>query len=224
MKIVAMPRRNAFTLIELLVVIAIVAILAAILFPVFAQAKRAAKDSTTISNLKQLGIGFAVYESDHDDTLPPATHSLGGEGLFGGWVYIARLYDDPSKFDVAQGVLYPYVKNREVYRSPLDKNAAVSGLSFAFNGCLSVWPVGSGLVPSVAATFPENPAGQMLLGEEAGQADETDDGYFYPTNLFAAWHAAGTALVFVDGHAKITKARDRYNEVVYGDPSKTACR
>jgi prepilin-type processing-associated H-X9-DG protein len=40
----------------------------------------------------------------------------------------------------------------------------------------------------------------------------------------AAWHAAGTALLFVDGHAKITKARDRYNEVVYGDSAKTACR
>ncbi len=219
-----MLRRTAFTLIELLVVIAIVAILAAILFPVFAQAKRAAKDSTTLSNLKQLGTAFAVYEGDFDDTFPPATHSLGGEGVVGGWVYIARLYDDPSKFDVAQGALYPYVKNRDVYRCPLDKSAAVSGLSFAFNGCLSVWPVGSGLLPSVSATFPENPAGQMLLGEEAGQADETDDGYFYPANLFAAWHTAGTALLFVDGHAKIVKARDRYNEVVYGDPAKTACR
>ncbi len=62
--------RRAFTLIELLVVIAIIAILAAILFPVFAQAKDAAKKSVGISNVKQLGLGYALYVGDVDDTYP----------------------------------------------------------------------------------------------------------------------------------------------------------
>jgi prepilin-type N-terminal cleavage/methylation domain-containing protein len=62
--------RKAFTLIELLVVIAIIAILAAILFPVFAQAKEAAKKSVGISNVKQLGLGYALYIADVDDTYP----------------------------------------------------------------------------------------------------------------------------------------------------------
>lgn len=62
--------RKGFTLIELLVVIAIIAILAAILFPVFAQAKEAAKKSACISNLKQMGTAFALYLSDYDDALP----------------------------------------------------------------------------------------------------------------------------------------------------------
>lgn len=65
-----MPRSKAFTLIELLVVIAIIAILAAILFPVFAQAKEAAKKATCTSNLKQLGTAWYLYLGDYDDRMP----------------------------------------------------------------------------------------------------------------------------------------------------------
>jgi prepilin-type N-terminal cleavage/methylation domain-containing protein len=62
--------RKAFTLIELLVVIAIIAILAAILFPVFAQAKAAAKKTVTVSNVKQELTSVAIYLNDSDDTYP----------------------------------------------------------------------------------------------------------------------------------------------------------
>jgi len=64
------PTNKAFTLIELLVVIAIIAILAAILFPVFAQAKEAAKKSVGVANVKQLGLAYALYVGDVDDTYP----------------------------------------------------------------------------------------------------------------------------------------------------------
>jgi len=66
---------TAFTLIELLVVIAIIAILAAILFPVFAQAKAAAKKTTCLSALKQWGLGFAMYTTDTDDVLPAQSYN-----------------------------------------------------------------------------------------------------------------------------------------------------
>ena len=66
--------RKAFTLIELLVVIAIIAILAAILFPVFAQAKLAAKKSADLSNSKQIGIGLQLYIADNDDVFMPSNH------------------------------------------------------------------------------------------------------------------------------------------------------
>lgn len=65
-----MLRRRAFTLIELLVVIAIIAILSAILFPVFAQVKVAAKKTACLSNTKQMGTGIELYIADHDDTYP----------------------------------------------------------------------------------------------------------------------------------------------------------
>ncbi len=70
--------RRAFTLIELLVVIAIVAILAAILFPVFAQAKLAAKKTVSVSNLKQLATACVMYAGDHDDVVPRTMDTSGG--------------------------------------------------------------------------------------------------------------------------------------------------
>ena len=71
--------RKAFTLIELLVVIAIIAILAAILFPVFAQAKTAAKVTATISGVKQIALGLHMYAADFDDapfSQPPGVDTL----------------------------------------------------------------------------------------------------------------------------------------------------
>lgn len=72
------PRRlrRAFTLIELLVVIAIIAILAAILFPVFAQAREAGRKATCISNMKQIGLGLLMYAGDYDETLPWAASNI----------------------------------------------------------------------------------------------------------------------------------------------------
>ncbi len=73
--------RSAFTLIELLVVIAIIAILAAILFPVFAQAKDAAKQTVCISNTKQMAIGGLLYATDNEDVLP--RHDNNGSCYYG---------------------------------------------------------------------------------------------------------------------------------------------
>src|SRR5437870_6729880 len=77
----SLPRRG-FTLIELLVVIAIIAILAAILFPVFAQAREAARKSTCISNMRQVGMALLMYAGDFDETLPWSTSSQ-----FSGWTW-----------------------------------------------------------------------------------------------------------------------------------------
>src|ERR1700722_8682071 len=78
------PRsKAAFTLIELLVVIAIIAILAAILFPVFAQAKAAAKKTSDLSNIKQMGTAVAMYENDYDDLNPQQCGKYNGSWGYG---------------------------------------------------------------------------------------------------------------------------------------------
>src|SRR5438874_6354630 len=97
--------RRGFTLIELLVVIAIIAILAAILFPVFAQARDKARQATCLSNLKQLGLAQSMYTQDYDETLPKAIHLLPDGNLF------------PWPLEVA-----PYLKNTAVFRCPSDRN------------------------------------------------------------------------------------------------------
>ncbi len=91
-------RASAFTLIELLVVIAIIAILAAILFPVFAQAKAAAKTTSTLSNQKQIVLGFLMYSNDADDATVLHENPIPG---------------NPDEVFILQR-LYPYMKNLDI--------------------------------------------------------------------------------------------------------------
>ncbi len=93
--------KNGFTLIELLVVIAIIAILAAILFPVFAQAREKARQTSCLSNVKQIGTGFAMYTQDYDEQYPPWTGNACGV-YAGGSFDIHYLYNN---------LVDPYIKN-----------------------------------------------------------------------------------------------------------------
>src|SRR6187397_1320782 len=93
-------RRRAFTLIELLVVIAIIAILAAILFPVFAQAREAARKASCLSNMKQIGLALQQYSSDYDGLFPPS--QLPSSGANVSWPTMS----------------FPYIKNEGVFVCP----------------------------------------------------------------------------------------------------------
>jgi prepilin-type N-terminal cleavage/methylation domain-containing protein len=100
-------QRRAFTLIELLVVIAIIAILAAILFPVFAQAREKARATTCLSNLKQQGLGAMMYAQDYDETIMPF------------WYVDAPYTGQPFPQRTTYYLLIqPYIKNWQIFKCP----------------------------------------------------------------------------------------------------------
>lgn len=101
-------RRSGFTLIELLVVIAIIAILAAILFPVFAQAREKARQTSCLSNVKQIGIGFQMYSQDYDETMPAA-------------FAISSPINGGTRGEIDfEHQIYPYIKNWNIFACPSD--------------------------------------------------------------------------------------------------------
>jgi prepilin-type N-terminal cleavage/methylation domain-containing protein len=137
-------RSQGFTLIELLVVIAIIAILAAILFPVFAKARESGKQATCISNLKQIGTGVTLYEQDFEDRFPLGIDftddAVGAVGAWKGafpnsqpWVDRLSSRTDPIDGDNHGGyldhVMRNYVRSQEVWRCPSD--SGVGGIGYA---------------------------------------------------------------------------------------------
>ena len=116
--------KRAFTLIELLVVIAIIAILAAILFPVFAQAKEAAKKTQCLSNHKQISVGMLLYNGDYDDNI--AEPGLGGVFRNATDTGLGQFYTGVQPFHLA---IQPYIKNYQVFgcpSDPLKQNASIN--------------------------------------------------------------------------------------------------
>lgn len=118
--------KRAFTLIELLVVIAIIAILAAILFPVFAQAKASAKQTSDIAQCRQIGTAFQLYLSDFDDVYPPLVVS-GPNGQ-----------TQPNNFGLFRWpwLIQPYVKSFQLFWSPVETDKQYQNMSanHPFNG------------------------------------------------------------------------------------------
>lgn len=173
-----MNAKKAFTLIELLVVIAIIAILAAILFPVFAQAKEAAKKTQCLSNMKQIGTGFALYLGDNDDTLPWAAYWDYSAGS--GWATAAGGMHEWSQ------VILPYIKNGREQLLSYAGAAGGPGTIFAcptsqVQGQLNTYGVHSdmfpaclnwmGASPSVctqprSATIVDDPAAKAMVAEK----------------------------------------------------------
>lgn len=120
-------RRQGFTLVELLVVVAIIVILAGILYPVFAAARRAAHKASCISNLKQIGLAVQMYSQDYDETFPVACG-----------IYEKEMAKNMPA-DWAKGVppniwtlVTPYVRNVNLWRCPGDIGVTVSALRIDF--------------------------------------------------------------------------------------------
>jgi prepilin-type N-terminal cleavage/methylation domain-containing protein/prepilin-type processing-associated H-X9-DG protein len=152
-------RRKAFTLIELLVVIAIIAILAAILFPVFAQAKESAKAASCLSNNKQLGLAVQMYLSDSDDVYP-------------GYVQDSFIGLGDNEV-IWSGMVQPYVKNQGVFLCPSGKNTKYGGtwgergwLSIGLNNHYGGWLSG-GVPMRVNAAQMVKPAQNVVFADSS---------------------------------------------------------
>lgn len=204
--------RRAFTLVELLVVIAIIAILAAILFPVFARAREQARKSSCLSNLKQMGLATQMYVQDYDETLPP--YSAGAPA-----VYWPKLID-------------PYVKNRQMWFCPSYERSVTNPSPYA-----STYGTNYGIIGKNIAVFSRSSELLMFADTEGAYSIPTLSAskaagcngfteaflrvydpveqatgpqtsckiYLQTTAGASPRHLGGSNVVFVDGHAKWVK-------------------
>ncbi len=173
-------RRRGFTLIELLVVIAIIAILAAILFPVFARARERARQTSCLSNLRQIGLAVHMYAQDYRGLVPLANQ------------YPAE--PDGSDCPYRQGppgivdVLNPYTRNKQLFRCPSDHEMfSVQGTSYDY---------GLGMLDSfMPPVMLDNPWGREPSRTVLAQDYDPE------------WHDAGPNVLYFDGHVQVRSTR-----------------
>ena len=236
------PINRAFTLIELLVVIAIIAILAAILFPVFAQAKFAAKKTVDLSNTKQIGTATKIYLGDSDDVMP----------IFYAYNSDPTIYT-PNQYKGTEQLLLPYTKSKDIFRSPLDTGGPyltndpgprakgadsywkAYGTSYRFGHCsfstaadessqnnaFGVYdPVGQQYNQTVPVSetsfeFPSETRTMRLemFGFFEKKVDPDCSRYGYDCGYFSNWDPSGGTMVFADGHGKHINGPGQFDDV-----------
>ena len=210
--------QHGFTLIELLVVIAIIAILAAILFPVFAQAREKGRQTACLSNMKQIGTATMMYVQDYDESYP----NEGG--------YQTPLYFQPTADSTPLRDIQPYAKNYDLYKCPSNSSfisltpatphreyrAAILPTGVIFGVQCKYQQYGGRCGMNIAGIL--QPASIVMLRDHHDSFDadimrpiyNSGDHYYYavadsrPASTWAS-HSEGNCLIFSDGHAKWKK-------------------
>ena len=193
-------RPSGFTLIELLVVIAIIAILAAILFPVFAQARDKARQTTCISNAKQLALGVLMYAQDYDEALPVQENQ------------VPKFWLDTAAANWCRGIM-PYAKNRQIYLCPSAGKESWPGAGGIYvptpDGDSSY--MGNAAVMGRPLAVVANPADIIFLrehglsvGTSVLRPARAGNNRYSEVNhgSYDALHSGGANKLFCDGHAK----------------------
>ncbi|MCE5238514.1 DUF1559 domain-containing protein [bacterium] len=190
--------RKGFTLIELLVVIAIIAILAAILFPVFAKAREKARQASCLSNARQMGIGLVAYIQDYDEAHPGC--------YIGVWTGAFWSTSNPGGNRRWFQVVEPYIKNSQIWKCP-SSNSAAGALDYGVNR--SVFP--EDVNPQRLANF-QAPANTIAVSERPNTGGASQHPYHcaaygqYGCCHVQDPHNNGGNFVFLDGHAKWMKS------------------
>lgn len=190
---------RGFTLIELLVVIAIIAILAAILFPVFARARENARKANCLSNCKQIGLGLMQYIQDYDETLPIIGWNTGDGAVWPNGTFSAS---NPWHMRI-----YPYIKNTGVFNCPSAtykwQGEVSTGIKYGANGTLM------SVTPPCSMASIQRPADTVAIADSDGPASYCVFQACYTGPSSARYlgvrHSEGCNFIFNDGHAKWVK-------------------
>lgn len=219
--------RRAFTLIELLVVIAIIAILAAILFPVFAQAKEAAKKTVTLSNAKQMGTAFVIYSTDENDTFPL---SMGISATSGAWrfntfiPFPAGWFDDGGGWSGASGIAqssthwanstFNYMKSAGITEVSGAQVAQAAASDFTKPRLKSPYAMGltmNGLMNGYPTTSVAAPSSGVLLWSGFGKLNFTGRALTSP-NLYCDNPTGGACIFSPDGSPQAGSTGGSYGD------------
>lgn len=190
-----MKSRYGFTLIELLVVIAIIAILAAILFPVFARAREKARQTSCLSNLKQIGLAEKMYEQDYDEVTGTYIQNASSGVAF-----------DYSWIDL----LEPYMKNTQIFECPSNNETYRSGgVGHAGTYGANISDVGIDGLTGRSYLFCHRKVASFQYPAETGIFADTSGGIYWRYNsttgaiqAIAFLHNEGANVAYMDGHAK----------------------
>ena len=194
--------RRGFTLIELLVVIAIIAILAAILFPVFAKAREKARQASCLSNIKQISLGFLMYCQDYDERTPCNYWNVAPVTVQG----------FTTAYFSSMTATYPYVKNSQIFQCP-----SASNLWNAYSVNINIYSVVHSLADftQVANTCMFGCSNTGVSGnwclDNFYQGSATPPAYCRASP--SARHNEGTNFSFMDGHGKWLRT-DQYVKIM----------